>query len=141
MFLVLMRALGIVMNSQMKKLITLLFVVMLTTATFAQTERFTTSHYSFTPLPSISWSEWYPAEILVTINAIEKHIVIYSSEIQIIDYQTLVKKEYLDCDVYGAYATDSDYGLIFLSIYFFKSGELQLEIQYNDVAYKYLFKE
>lgn len=124
----------------MKKLIFLLLLVIATVTATAQTEWFTASYYSSTLRPVVSWSEWRPVEIEVSIDATTKHIVIYSSEMQIIDYQTIEKKEFSNCDAYGAYATDSNYGLIYISLYFFHSGELQLEIQYSDVAYKYQFK-
>lgn len=124
----------------MKKLIFLLLFVIATVTASAQTEWFVTSHYSITPYPEVSWSEWYPTEVEVSMDIPNKHIVIYSSKKQIIDYETLVKKEFSNCDAYGGYATDSKYGLIYISIYFFHSGEMQMEIQYSDVAYKYLFK-
>jgi hypothetical protein len=125
----------------MKKLIFLLLFVIVTITASAQTQWFTTSYYSVTPYPNVSWSEWYPVEISVSMNATTHHIEIFSSTKQIIDYQTLEKRVFSNCDAYGAYATDSNYGLIYISIYFFHTGEMQMEIQYNDVAYKYQFKK
>lgn len=125
----------------MRKLIFLLLFVIVTMAASAQTEWFVTSHYSITPYPEVNWSEWYPTEVEVSINTADKHIVIYSAKQQIIDYQTLVRKEYSNCNAYSGFATDANYGLIYISLYFFKTGELQLEIQYSDVAYKYQFKK
>jgi len=118
----------------------MLFVVSTIIAS-AQTTWFTTSHFSATSLPKIEWSEWTPVEIQVSIDVSANRIVIFSSEQQIIDVRSFVKKTFPNCDAYGSYATDTNYGLIYVSLYFFTTGEVQLEIQYSDVAYKYQFKE
>lgn len=124
----------------MKKIVFIVLFIVSTIVVSAQAEWFTTSHFSVTPVPRVEWSEWTPVEILVSIDIPAKRIVIFSDEQQIIDVQSFVKKTFPNCDAYGSYATDTNYGLIYVSLYFFTTGEVQLEIQYSDVAYKYQFK-
>ncbi len=113
---------------------------MMTVVGTAQTTWYKTTHYSITPYPEVSWSEWYLTEILVSVDPTTHHIEIYSSEPQVLDYGSLTHKTYSTCDAYGAYGTDRNYKTIFVTMYFFFTGEFQIEVQYNDVAYKYQLK-
>jgi hypothetical protein len=124
----------------MKKLIFLLLIVMATMVASAQTSWFKATHFSITPYPEVSWFEWYTTDIMVYMDVKAQHIEIYSEVTQILDFKEVEEIKFSNCKAYGAYGTDRNYKTIYIFIYFFYTGEVQLEIQYSDVAYKYQLK-
>ena len=121
----------------MKRFLLILLFISVSVCSFAQTHWFRATHYAISPYPEVKWSQWYPVDIQVAMNAHDKRIEIANNEPQIIDYESLEVSETSAAKYFSGFATDSDYKTIFIVLAFFNSGEVQLTIVYSDVTYKY----
>ncbi len=121
----------------MKKLF---FLLLFTIAVFTvQSENiwFTTTHYSIKAVENGTWSNWVPVKIPVMINIDQQHIEIYSQKTQILDLEDLIKERFSRGVTYSAFATDSNYKRILITLSFYDNGNLTLGIIYNDIMYRY----
>ena len=121
----------------MKKFLFLILLISVSVSGFSQTHWFKATHYAISSYPDINWSQWYPVDIVVAMNAQEKHIEIANNEPQIIDYEKLEVTETSTAKSFSGFATDANYKTIFIVITFFNSGGVQLTIVYGDLTYKY----
>lgn len=126
----------------MKKLYTMLIVMLITIPCFAQTEYFTAYQYSSKVMMNngqwSNWLDWIATDIDVKINFDKAKIVIYSNEPQIYRLIEEVEAPYDDGGQqikYRMIDQDGDYG----SIRFRKqyNGTIQLYIDYADIKWVY----
>lgn len=126
----------------MKKLYTMLIVMLITIPCFAQTEYFTAYQYSSKVMMNngqwSNWLDWIATDIDVKIDFDKAKIVIYSNEPQIYRLIEEVEAPYDDGGQqikYRMIDQDGDYG----SIRFRKqyNGTIQLYIDYADIKWVY----
>ena len=125
----------------MKKLYTMLIVMLITIPCFAQTEYFKAYTYSSKVMVSGQWSEWLDwisTDINVKIDFDKARVIIYSNEPQIYRLIEEVEAPYDDGGQqikYRMIDQDGDYG----SIRFRKqyNGTIQLYIDYADIKWVY----
>ena len=126
----------------MKKLYTMLIVMLITIPCFAQTEYFTAYQYSSKVMMNngqwSNWLDWIATDIDVKIDFDKAKIVIYSNEPQIYRLIEEVEAPYNDGGQqikYRMIDQDGDYG----SIRFRKqyNGTIQLYIDYADIKWVY----
>jgi hypothetical protein len=126
----------------MKKLYTMLIVMLITIPCFAQTEYFTAYQYSSKVMMNngqwSNWLDWISTDINVKIDFDKAKIIIYSNEPQIYRLIEEVETPYDDGGQqikYRMIDQDGDYG----SIRFRKqyNGTIQLYIDYADIKWVY----
>jgi len=123
----------------MKKLIFIfsLLLVVFTIQAQAQVDWYKATTFSMRALPSGLWSEETATFLPVSISSATKRIEIFTEAKQIFDYVTFSTTEFSYGTVYGSYATDSNYGAVYIEIIIYNSKQVYIKITYSDFEYKY----
>ena len=89
-----------------------------------------------------SFSDWQDTDIPITIDFSRKKIVIYSKEVQVIDYVGFVPSQNQEYNILSSQATDSKYQTINIQLFSPKKdlGCIVIGIEYSDVKYMYIVK-
>ena len=90
-------------------------------------------------IPGYEYSSWEKLEtpIKVYFNPAEERIIIFSKDIQIIDYVNLDTFKFSNYYQYVALATDTDYVKFKFNLYIYNSGLIILKLVYSNIEYKY----
>ena len=89
-----------------------------------------------------AFSDWQDTDIPVTIDFSRKKIVIYSKEVQVIDYVGFVPSQNQEYNILSSQATDTKYQTINILLFSPKKdlGYIVIGIEYSDIKYMYIVK-
>jgi len=121
----------------MKKLILLVIILISTISIKAEVFYYTTSAIAIDNLDGNGFGKWKQCNVDITINFETEQIIIYSSEIQIMDIESSYNIEYKDYTMVGLYINDTQYNKCLLKLFIYDSGSLYVKLEYNNIQYKY----
>ena len=125
----------------MKKIILLIVVLLSYIGVDAQEKQGKCVAVSYS-IENQSFSDWQDTDIPITIDFSRKKIVIYSKEVQVIDYVGFVPSQNQEYNILSSQATDSKYQTINIQLFSPKKdlGYIVIGIEYSDVKYMYIVK-
>ena len=125
----------------MKKIILLIVVLLSCIGVDAQEKQGKCVAISYS-IENQSFSDWQNTDIPITIDFSRKKIVIYSKEVQVIDYVGFVPSQNQEYNILSSQATDSKYQTINIQLFSPKKdlGYIVIGIEYYDVKYIYIVK-
>ena len=125
----------------MKKIILLIVVLLSYIGVDAQEKQGKCVAISYS-IENQSFSDWQDTDIPITIDFSRKKIVIYSKEVQVIDYVGFVPSQNQEYNILSSQATDSKYQTINIQLFSPKKdlGYIVIGIEYSDVKYMYIVK-
>lgn len=125
----------------MKKIILLIVILLSCIEANAQEKQGKCVAVSYS-IENQSFSDWQDTDIPVTIDFSRKKIVIYSKEVQVIDYVGFVPSQNQEYNILSSQATDTKYQTINIQLFSPKKdlGYIVIGIEYADVKYMYIVK-
>ena len=125
----------------MKKIILLIVILLSCIRVDAQEKQGKCAAVSYS-IENQSFSDWQDTDIPVTIDFSRKKIVIYSKEVQVIDYVGFVPSQNQEYNILSSQATDSKYQTINIQLFSPKKdlGYIVIGIEYSDIKYMYIVK-
>ena len=125
----------------MKKIILLIVILLSCIGVDAQEKQGKCVAISYS-IENQSFSDWQNTDIPITIDFSRKKIVIYSKEVQVIDYVGFVPSQNQEYNILSSQATDSKYQTINIQLFSPKKdlGYIVIGIEYYDVKYIYIVK-
>lgn len=125
----------------MKKIILLIIILLSSIGVDAQEKQGKCVAISYS-IENQSFSDWQDTDIPITIDFSRKKIVIYSKEVQVIDYVGFVPSQNQEYNILSSQATDSKYQTINIQLFSPKKdlGYIVIGIEYSDVKYMYIVK-
>lgn len=125
----------------MKKIILLIVILLSCIGVDAQEKQGKCVAVSYS-IENQSFSDWQDTDIPVTIDFSRKKIVIYSKEVQVIDYVGFVPSQNQEYNILSSQATDTKYQTINIQLFSPKKdlGYIVIGIEYSDVKYMYIVK-
>ena len=125
----------------MKKIILLIVILLSCIGVDAQEKQGKCVAISYS-IENQSFSDWQDTDIPITIDFSRKKIVIYSKEVQMIDYVGFVPSQNQEYNILSSQATDSKYQTINIQLFSPKKdlGYIVIGIEYYDVKYIYIVK-
>ena len=125
----------------MKKIILLIVILLSCIGVDAQEKQGKCVAISYS-IENQAFSDWKDTDIPITIDFSRKKIVIYSKEVQMIDYVGFVPSQNQEYNILSSQATDSKYQTINIQLFSPKKdlGYIVIGIEYYDVKYIYIVK-
>lgn len=125
----------------MKKIILLIVILLSCIEVNAQEKQGKCVAVSYS-IENQSFSDWQDTNIPVTIDFSRKKIVIYSKEVQVIDYVGFVPSQNQEYNILSSQATDTKYQTINIQLFSPKKdlGYIVIGIEYANVKYMYIVK-
>ena len=125
----------------MKKIILLIVILLSCIGVAAQEKQGKCVAVSYS-IESQAFSDWQDTDIPVTIDFSRKKIVIYSKEVQVIDYVGFVPSQNQEYNILSSQATDAKYQTINIQLFSPKKdlGYIVIGIEYSDIKYMYIVK-
>ena len=125
----------------MKKIILLIVILLSCIEVDAQEKQGKCVAVSYS-IENQAFSDWQDTDIPVTIDFSRKKIVIYSKEVQVIDYVGFVPSQNQEYNILSSQATDSKYQTINIQLFSPKKdlGYIVIGIEYSDIKYMYIVK-
>ena len=125
----------------MKKIILLIVILLSCIGVDAQEKQGKCVAVSYS-IENQAFSDWQDTDIPVTIDFSRKKIVIYSKEVQVIDYVVFVPSQNQEYNILSSQATDTKYQTINIQLFSPKKdlGYIVIGIEYYDIKYMYIVK-
>jgi hypothetical protein len=124
----------------MKAFLVSLFLLFLTTTTFAETRWFKAEAFTIRELPYGNWQKWVKSDLLISLNFDKKRIIVHSKSPQIFDYIQLTEVASSLGTKFVGPATDTKYLVVQLEFIVFDKGGFGFKVVYNDLEYQYQMK-
>ena len=125
----------------MKKIILLIVILLSCIEVDAQEKQGKCVAISYS-IENQTFSDWQDTDIPVIIDFLRKKIVIYSKEVQVIDYVGFVPSQNQEYNILSSQATDTKYQTINIQLFSPKKdlGYIVIGIEYSDIKYMYIVK-